>query len=79
MSSTTSDGAAEATALAYVEDAERLNLLTGAHAEAAKTPGQPVGVYGAAKYGECRFPTRQEQFADADKARSTVGVEQTEA
>jgi hypothetical protein len=79
MSSTTNDGKAEeATPLAYAEHAERLNLLTGAHAEAPKTPRQPVGIYGAAKYGECRFPTLQEQFAGAHEA-DTPGVERAEA
>jgi hypothetical protein len=78
MSSTTNDGTHEATALAYVEDAKELNLPTGAHAEAAMKPRQPVGVYGAAKYGECRFPTLQEQLADTDKAHS-AGVEKAEA
>ena len=72
MSSTTSDGEAS-----LVEDDGQLNLPT-AHAETAKAPGQPVGVYGAAKYGECRFPTLQEQLADTDKAHS-AGVEKTEA
>ena len=79
MTSATNDGnAGEATPLAYAEDGERLNLPAGAHAEAAKTPGQPVGVYGAAKYGECRFPTVQEQFAGACEA-GAPDVERTEA
>ena len=78
MSSTTIDGNAEATELAYVEDAEQLNLPTGTHAEDAKTPGQPVGVYGAAKYGECRFPILREQSAGAHEA-DTPGLERTEA
>ena len=68
MSSTTNDGTHEATALAYVEDAKELNLPTGAHAEAAMKPRQPVGVYGAGKYGECRSLTLEEQVAEADKA-----------
>ena len=80
MSNTTNDGTAteEAAPLAYVEDAERLDLPTGAYAEDAKAMDQPVGVYGAAKYGECRFATLQEQLSGADKA-DTPGVEKTEA
>jgi hypothetical protein len=61
VSSTTNDGKAEeATPLAYAEDAERLNLPTGHYAEQAKDLGQPIGVYGVGKFGECRTETAEE-------------------
>ena len=68
MSSPTNDGTREATALAYAEDAEKLNLPTGAYAENARGPGQPIGIYGEGKYGECRSLTKEEIAAAARKA-----------
>ena len=59
------------------EGAKALNSPTGANAEDTKALHQPVGVYGVAKYGECRFPTLQEQLAGADEA-DTSGFEKTE-
>ena len=46
--------------------------------EDAKALGQPIGVYGEGKYGECRTPTLQEQLAGADAAKAP-SVEKVEA
>ena len=54
------------------------NLPTGTYAEDAKALGQPIGVYGEGKYGECRSLTKEEIAAGAHKA-DVPGLEKTEA
>ena len=78
MSSTTNDGEPEATALACAQDGKTLNLPAGAHAENARALGQPIGVYGEGKYGECRSLTKEEIAAAARKA-DVSGPDKTEA
>ena len=76
MTNTTNDGEADAvSSFAYADDAERLNLST---AEDAKALGQPLGVYGEGKYGECRSLTKEEIAAAARKAE-VPGLDRTEA
>jgi hypothetical protein len=75
VTNTTNDGEADAvSSFAYADDAERLNLST---AEDAKALGQPLGVYGEGKYGECRMPTLQEQSTGVGKSKPHL--EKTEA
>ena len=69
---------ASTSTLAYVEDAARLNLQWAPDAEDAKALGQPVGVYGVGKYGECRWLTKEEIAAQAHKA-DVPGADKTEA
>jgi hypothetical protein len=81
MSNTTNNGIAteEAAPLAYAADAEQhLNLPTATYAEDAKALGLPIGVYGEAKYGECRSLTKEELAAEARKA-NVPDVEKAEA
>jgi hypothetical protein len=78
MSNTTNDGAPEATELAFVEDAEGLSLQRAPDAEDAKALGQPIGIYGVGKYGECRSLSKEEIAAGADRADVPV-LEKTEA
>jgi hypothetical protein len=67
VSSTTNDGVGEEAApLAYAEDT---NPPRASYAEDAKTLTQPVGVYGAGKFGECRSLTKEEIAAGADTPR----------
>ena len=78
MSNTTNDGTPEATELAFVEDAESLSLQKAPDAEDAKALGQPIGVYGVGRYGECRWLTKEKIAAQAHSA-DVPGLEKAEA
>ena len=80
MSNTTNDSTIteETAPQTYAEDAEGLSLQRAPDAEDAKALRQPVGVYGAGKYGECRSLTKEEIAAGAHKA-DVPGLEKTEA
>ncbi len=80
MSNTTNDSTTteETAPLPTPRMPRALSLQRTPDAEDAKALGQPIGVYGEGKYGECRWLTKEEIAAQAHDAE-VPGLEKTEA